>query len=62
MQAFTELSTEQQKEFKTGIVELYGFNWHCHYKFVSEDLIEMYSEMSSYNGPSYTHYKSLVTS
>ncbi len=61
MLLFTELSTEQQKEYRAGVVELHGFNWKCHYKFVSEDLIEIYSEYSNYVGPCYTHYKSLVT-
>ena len=61
MQLFTELSTEKQKEYRDGVVELYVFNWHCHYKFVSEDLIEMYSAVGNYTDPCYTHYKSLVT-
>ena len=61
MISWRDLTPDQQSDYGEGVVELYGFTWDCYYKFVSEDLIEIYCEMDGYIGASYTHYKSLVS-
>lgn len=59
MKHWNDLTPSQQKDYREGEVELYGFVWHCYYKFISEDIIEIFSDYGDYHQAT-THYKSLV--
>lgn len=60
MRAWKDLTPVEQDEYVPGKVNLYGFEWFCYYKFVSDDTITMFTEMNAFQAESFTHYKSLV--
>lgn len=58
--SFKDLTPAQQEEYRRGIVKLYGFEWECYWRYVSEDTIEIYSEMVNFEAPAIISDKSLV--
>ena len=59
MKYWKDLTPQEQSDFSEGVVELHGFKWACWYRFVAEDLVEVYSEYSDWS-QAFTHYKSMV--
>ena len=47
-------------EYTKGVVNLYGFEYTCYYKYYCDDTIEMYCAIDNYQTVQYTSDKSLV--